>query len=287
KMLISNLKSIGTPAKIVLFVLWLGSIIGLGILGIRQATETAFDGEYINEYTLPVRTGDTLNIKMVSNDKYEYDARRRGRLDIKYDENDEKLIYSTDVRLIVRSTTDSIGRIVIEKRAEGSDYLAAKDRAQAINYDYNYDSATSSLGLNAYLTTDFENKYRDQEVEVIVYLPIGSVLYADDNTYSFHRNDSYYRDILDNGDEEKYLIIEDGATRCLECPEKTSEEWEDDWTDKDGGVYIKNENGEYIKIDEDGLKIQDDDGDKLIIDEDGIEIESKDPNDSINIKIGN
>ncbi|TDI80382.1 MAG: PspC domain-containing protein [Bacteroidetes bacterium] len=248
KILINNLKSIGTPAKIALFVIWICSIVGLTIFGVRQATETAFKGEFISESTLPVRSGDTLTIQMVSNDLYEYDARRRGRLDIEYNENDEKIIYSTDVRLIVRSTNDSVGRIVIEKRADGSDYLAAKDRARAIDYSYTYEG--SVLGLDAYFTTPIENNYRDQEVELIVYLPVGTILYANDNTYSFHRNDYHYRDILDNGDEEHYLLIEDGETRCLDCPARENEDWEEDWeTDWNDSKDVKIEINEVDSID--------------------------------------
>ena len=242
KMLINNLKSIGTPAKIALFVLWICSIIGLAIFGIRQATETAFAGEFRTEKTIDVRSGDTLTIQMVSNEHYEYDSRRRGRLDIEYTENDEKIIYSTDIRLIVRSTDDSLARVVVEKRADGRDYDTAKNRARAIDYEYTFDG--SILGLNAYLTTAIVNKYRDQEVEVIVYLPIGTVLYADNNTYSFHRNDSRYRDILDNGDEEHYLMIEDGQTRCLDCKGSTNAEVQVD----DNGIYKRNEEGNFERI---------------------------------------
>jgi len=100
KMLINNLKSIGTPAKIALFVIWICSVVGLAIFGVRQATETAFEGEFISEYTLPVRSGDTLTIQMVSNELYEYDARRRGRLDIEYNENDEIRIESQDGSIV-------------------------------------------------------------------------------------------------------------------------------------------------------------------------------------------
>ncbi|MDC8003516.1 PspC domain-containing protein [Aureisphaera galaxeae] len=298
KLLINNLKSIGTPAKVILFVVWLASLIGLGILGIREATERAFDGEFTSEYALPAKAGDTVKLKMVSNENYEYQPRRRGRLTLEYDENDEKILYSTDVRLIVRSTTDSVGRLIIEKRAEGSDYLSAKERAQAIDYDYNFDGET--LALNAYLTTAAENKLRDQEVEVIVYLPVGTIIYADNNTYTFHRNDSYYRDILDNGDEEQYLMIEDGKTRCLDCPDKDEfdssskddkEEWEEDWDeewDESGGFYIKDENGDFIKVNRNGLKIKDSDGDKVIIDTtDGIQIEATDETDTLKVNIGN
>lgn len=230
KMLVTNLKTIGLPAKLTLFIVWLAAVIALGVIGLRQATETAYDADFSTEEVLAVRSADTLNIKMVSNELYEYDARRRGGLDIKYNENDERIIYSTDVRLIVRSTTDSLGKIVVRKSAEGNTYLNAKEKAEAIDYTYNFEGQT--LLLNSYLTTDFEQKYRDQEVTVIVYLPEGTILYADNNTYSFHRNDYHHRDILENGDEEQFLLIMDGSTKCLTCPENDAADWEEELEDE-------------------------------------------------------
>jgi phage shock protein PspC (stress-responsive transcriptional regulator) len=283
KMLINNLKSIGTPAKISLFVLWIASIIGLTIFGIQQASETAFPGEFRTENTLNIIPGDTISIKMISNELYDYDARRRGRLDMEYNENGDKILYSTDVRLIVRSTNDSVGRIIVEKRADGRDFLAAKDLAKAIDYNYAFNGG--ALDLNAYFTTPIENSYRDQEVEVIVYLPIGTVLYADDNTFSFHRNDSYYRDILNNGDEEKYLLIEDGSTRCIDCPDTKKDDWEASWDEDDDGVYVKDENGTYVRISDDKITIQKTSKDDATVVPDSLQADKK--TDSLNIKSGN
>ncbi|MAT89219.1 MAG: hypothetical protein CMC35_00890 [Flavobacteriaceae bacterium] len=245
KLLITNIKSIGTPAKIILLLIWVLSLIGLGILGVRQATETAFDGEYVSEETLPIRNGDTLNIAMRANDLYEYRVYRSGGLEIKRDANDQKIIYSNDVRLIVRSTSDSTAKLVVEKRAEGSDYSEAKSRAGAIDYSYDYQNGM--LKLDGFFTTDFANKYRDQEVTVIVYLPEGATLYADDNTYSFHRNDSYYNDILDNGMEEKYLLVQDEDLVCVDCPDIPENDWEGDFND-DGdadGAYYQDSDGNW------------------------------------------
>lgn len=224
KLLIDNLKSIGLPAKVVLFAVWIMSIVGLGILGVRQATETAFQGEYIDEQTLDIRTGDTLRLAMNSDDPYEYSVRRRGGLQIKYDGEDNRLIYSNDIRVIVRSTRDSVAKMIIEKKADGQSFQDARDRAEAIDYNHSY--ANGSLLLDGYFTTDFANKYRDQEIEVILYLPVGSIIYADDNTYSYHRNDSWYRDILHNGDEEKYLMVLEDRTECIDCPEHEKTDWE-------------------------------------------------------------
>ncbi len=260
KLLIDNLKSIGTPAKITLLILWFLSIVGLGILGLRQATEQAYNGEDVQETMLPVRVGDTLRIAMVANDQYEYNVRRNSGVEIKYDENDEKIIYSNDIRLIVRSTRDSVGKIVVEKTAEGKSLLEAKKRAEAINYNFSIDG--NSLLLDGYFLTEMENKYRNQEVEIVVYLPVGSILYAEENTYSFHRSYSHYRDILDNGNESHYLRILENKTECLDCPYDESESWEsnsnnesDNWEEDLENEFTDEIDDNVILIDEDGNKI--------------------------------
>ena len=215
KLIITNLKSIGMTAKIVLIVFWIFSIVGLSILGIKQATEQAYDGDFITEKMIPIRKNDTLKLKMLSNNRYEYNESRSGNFHLKPDEDGNKIIYSSNIRLIVRSTNNATAKVFINRKAEGNSFDNAKERAKAIDYHYTFNN--NKLTLDSYFTTNISNKYRDQLVEVIVYLPIGSILYADKNTFSYHRNNSNYKDILKNGDEEKYLLINSLKTDCLDC----------------------------------------------------------------------
>ncbi len=280
RILITNLKSIGNIAKFTLLGIWLVSIISLVVISIKQASEHAFDASVSNKEVLYIASSDTLNLKMVGNDNYKKNIYRHGSsFRIVYDENDDKIIYSSDIRLIVRSTKDSLASISIEKNAEGSSYQQAKKRAN--NIIYNYELNGNNLLLDAYLTTKIENKFSDQEVEVILYLPEGTVLYADDNTYSFHRNSSYYNDILDNGMEEHYLQIIDDGVICLDCPEdyKVKVDVSNDRTHlkiDETGLEIKT-NDSSLEINEDGVKA---DGEevKVNIDDNGIEITTEDDN---------
>ncbi|GAB1857191.1 PspC domain-containing protein [Flavobacteriaceae bacterium MHTCC 0001] len=277
KILVNNLKSIGNIAKFSLLGIWIIAIIGLVIMGIKQASEHAFDANVIKKEQLNITAKDTVFIKMVGNDNYYRSKhghlyRNTNSFKLVYDENDEKIIYSSDIRLIVRSTKDSLASLSIEKKAEGSDYLIAKKRAEQINY--NYTLTGNELLLNAYLTTDFENKYRDQEVELILYLPEGSVLYADDNTYSFHRNHPNYDDILDNGMEKHYLKIMHNDAKCLDCDEDDFEvnvDTEKVKIDKDG-IEIR-DNEDRVSISGKGIKVESDEV-KVKIDRDGIDIKS-------------
>lgn len=270
KMLINNLKSIGTVAKIAIFITWIVSIIGLGILGLRQATEIAYDGESIQETILPIQAGDTLKLAMNSDNKYEYKVRRNSGFELKLNEDNEKIIYSNDIRLIVRSTKDSVAKLFIEKKAEGNSFIDAKNNAEAIEYNYSFNNNT--LLLDGFLTSTIENKYREQEVEVVLYLPEGSILFADNNTYSFHRNSSRWDDILNNGDEEQYLLIQDENTKCLDCPAFKAKIESEDWETR------VNESFEYKNKKE---------GNHIRLNEDGLDINITDENDTINIKVGN
>ena len=254
KMLITNLKSIGNPAKISLLAIWIFSIIGLGILAIRQATDHAYDGDYTSEIELPVRSGDTLRLVMNVNRQYEYSVRRGIGFEIKYNANDEKVIYSNNIRLIIRSTEDSVAKLYIEKKAKGKTFLDAKDNAEAIEYNYSIENNT--LLLDGYFINSFENKYHDQKMEIIVYLPVGTILFADNNTYSYHRNYYRYGDILNNGYEEHYLLIQEDKTRCLDCPiNKENENWEnEDWEDEVNKLIDNiDENTSIIIIDKNKL----------------------------------
>lgn len=256
KILVNNLKSIGNIAKFTLLGIWLMAIIGLFVIGVKQATEHAFDAKFMVKEQLDVTASDTLKINMVSDSNYDgYYYRRNNNYRLVEDENGRTII-SSNIRLVVRSTKDSLASMVIEKQSRGSSYDIARNRAKNINYSYALNDG--KLDLSSYLTTDIENKFSEQEVMVILYVPEGTVIYADDNTYSFHRNSSYYNDILDNGMEEQYLkIIEDG-TECLDC-EIEEEDENLDKTNSDNNQIITEEKPDVsiqINEEEEGVNIE-------------------------------
>lgn len=264
KILINNLKSIGNIAKYSLLGIWMVSILGLVIIGVVQANEKAFDANTANTQTINVKSDDTLYLKMQGESRYSKVLNKisyGSGFKLVYDEKDQQQIYNTNVRLIVKSTKDSLAYVTVTKNANGKSYQIAKDRAAAINYDFKLEN--NQLLLNGYLTTDSKNKYRDQKVEVELYLPEGTILYADENTYTYHRNSSYYNDILKNDYENHYLEIITNDIKCLDCNEKQLKIDIDVQTDSTG-----------VTIDNKGIKINSEDS-ALQIDDKGIKGESK------------
>ncbi|ANH61658.1 PspC domain-containing protein [Dokdonia donghaensis] len=231
KIVSSNLKSMPVSAKLSLFGLWLVSAIVIGVFSVKEAikysnTET---GKVVERTELAITASDTLRIQMRESDRYEIPFGRSTGFMRTIKSDTENVTIERDVRLIVRSTKDSNGYIQIEKRADNFTYEEARELASSIQYDFKLEDGV--LSLDGFLTSPTQKSYghwNDREVQVIVYLPEGTTLIADDNTYSYHRNDSRYRDILDNGTEEQYLTVGNGKLLCDGCPEDRSYDYNDD-----------------------------------------------------------
>lgn len=215
RMVSSRAPQLNRYTKLALLGVWIIVLITLITLSLKLASDYRINASVTEQSELPVTSQDTLFLEMKGNPLYSKYLYRDNDLKIIYDAQNTKRIYGSNVRLIVRSTKDSIGSISVEKIALGSDYFNAKNRAEKLEYDYEFKNNT--LFLNGYFLTDIDNKYRGQNVEVILTLPIGSVLFPDENTYSFHRNTSKYNDILDNGNEEHYMKVNYKSMRCLDC----------------------------------------------------------------------
>lgn len=249
KILVTNLRSIGTSVKLGLLGLWLISIFVIAFLGVRQATERAFEGEVIETKTLPISANDTLFLAMQGDNFYGNTLRRDSDMEIKFDKNSEKILYSRDIRLIVKSTRDTVAKLEITKGAEGKSYQVAKERAAAINYSTNFSNNT--LTLDGFFTTPAETMFSDQEIMIVLYLPEGTTLLAEENTASYHLNYSYNGDILLQGQEGHFLTIGHKETICKTCPVEEKDDDDHFFEEKSGDHYKDDEEPTQYETDDD------------------------------------
>ncbi len=267
KILVNNLKSIGNIAKFSLIGVWLLAIIGLTVLGIRQATSFAYTGSTTvrEEIRIP-RITDTLNIVMKSNELYEYqDNMYFGRMALTHNEHGERLLFSGDVRFDIKKSEDSLVYMKIRKEADGSSFDDAKVRSSKI--DYGYSIQGDKVLLDNYFTTETKNKIRDQEVRITLYLPLQMVVRFDKSTknrmgWNTHLDPDLDREKIQN---HFWKVIDDGELKCLDCLEDSME---NDTEDNDGkGKIIINkkgididlgdkDSGLKVKIDSNGIKVK-------------------------------
>jgi len=214
KLLVHNMKSIGSIAKYTLLALWLICVGILISLGIKQATEIAFDGKVVMKENISLAPTDTLYVKFRFNDYYAKDIDHNHDFMFTQDENNNELIYSNDIEFNVLKTDEKQPYIQIEKRAEGKSLMEAKHRAEKIKYGYKIEG--NHLILDNYLTSEVANKYRNQKVEIFLYLPEGTLLKPDSSIQDYDRSDDSFFNLHYSGD---YLYkLENAQVKCLTCP---------------------------------------------------------------------
>lgn len=217
KLLISNLRSMGSTVKIVLVIIWALSIGGLIFLGISQAGNSAFNGNVIEEKTFAVKPSDTLAIEMRADNQFSHKLRRNSELQIKYTKDNKRIIYSTNLEVILKPTSDSVGKIIIEKLAEGNTYLDAKKRAEKIAYEYSANAY--SIILNGFFTTDPDNKFRNQKVEVTIFVPVGVTVYPKENVSTYFGYNNEFIDYKFINSSPHYYKFDHQVLKCLDCEE--------------------------------------------------------------------
>jgi hypothetical protein len=268
KILVTNLKSIGNIAKFSLLGLWLISIGVLTAFGIRQAAEFATVGSVNEKSEIVVADlNDTIRIRMNENE-YDYGTDRIhfGRMTLSYDENDNPILVSDDVRFNIKKSDDSIVRINVRKDSHGSTFKVARDKAKDVSYSY--DVTGNEIILDDFLTTSTKNKARQQEVRSTIYIPSGSYISFDDTTRGHigrsTKNDrDYYRSSIA---DHTWLMDDDGELKCQNCTDEEVEDWNND--DDENGKIIINEDGVDINISDEQ------DSFEMKIDKDGVEIKA-------------
>ncbi len=271
KIAVNNLKSIGKPAKFGLLGLWFLSLIALIYFGVSQGMSFQEKATITSSETLyNITKKDTLNIAMVYNENYTERYRSGSGIKSIINEFDEREMFSQNIRFSVKSTRDSVAKIKVVKSARGFNYNTAKTRAE--NIIYNYNTNGNELLLNNYFLITNNASPKDQKTEITLYVPIGTTIYLDENTYEYNR--------LNHKMDEHFLTMTKSKLICSDCePENNPNNFKDD--DFEIDVNINGEKSTLI-INSEGLKTKNDNI-ELVIDSSGIKTNSE----HLKINIGN
>lgn len=272
KLLTPNLKSIGNIAKYTLLAIWLIAIAILISIGVKQASEIAYDGKTVQKQTINLMPNDTLYVKFKYNEYYTDDINDRDEFKFVQDSASHDLIYSNNVSLRILHTDEKLPYIQIEKTAKGKSFQDAKQRAEKINYGVKIEG--NHLILDNYILTEVSNKFRGQEIELSLYLPEGTLLKPDASVENYDRSDDEFFNMHYSSDNYVYKV-ESSQIKCLNCPADENEyndvkinETDNDSTQtsvtiNEEGVSVKNDtiinsknNIKELKINKDGIIIK-------------------------------
>ena len=220
KLVSPNLKSIGNIAKYTLLALWLISVSLAITIGIKEASAFSVDGRVIKKETINLKNSDTLFIKFKHNDYFAKSINEHDDFKISQDSTKTDVIYSNNVKLKIEKTDSKLPYIQIEKEAKGKSLSEAKERAEQIKYVYKI--VGNQLVLDNYLLTDLKNKFRDQEIEITLFLPKGILFKADSTVQDYDRSDDDYFNLHFSSSDYLYKVG-NSQVKCLNCPENENE----------------------------------------------------------------
>jgi phage shock protein PspC (stress-responsive transcriptional regulator) len=228
KLLVSNMKSLGVAAKYSLLAIWIFAVGALVVIGIKQSTESAFEGKTVQKEVLNIQPTDTLQIKFVSNDFFSKNVYEHEDFVFTQDSTKNEVIYSNQISFEIKSTDKAQAYLQIEKLADGKSFKEANERAEKIKYGFKV--VGNQLLLDNYLLTEMASKYRDQRVELYLYLPKGTVFVADETVQHFDESDNDFFNLHHSSDQYVYKV-EETQVKCLDCPIE-----ENEYNDVENGV---------------------------------------------------
>ena len=225
KLVVTNYKSIGNIAKYTLLAVW---IIAVGILislGINEFTQISSEAKDVKKETINITPTDTLHISFKNNDFYDKDVNDRTDFRLTQDEANQEVIYSNDVHLKIMHTNEKLPYIQVEKLAFGKSADEAKKRAEKIKYSYKIEG--NQLILDNYLLSEVASKFRNQKVELFLYLPQGMLFKTASSVEHFDDSDNNYFNMHYSSGDYVYKVG-DSKIKCLNCPAN-----ENDYDDMD------------------------------------------------------
>ena len=215
KIVAPNSKSIGSIAKYVLLALWIIAIAILISIGVKQASEYAYNGRVYEKQSINLNPKDTLFIKFQNNDYYAKDVADYTDFEITKDSLHQDVVYSNMISFEIEKTDESLPFVKINKEARGKSFEDAKNRAEKIKYGYKI--LGNQLILDNYLITELKNKYRDQKIGIKLYLPKGTLFKMNSSMKNFDYSDNSFFNLHTSSDEYIY-VVGNSQVKCLNCP---------------------------------------------------------------------
>lgn len=270
KLLMNHVRSLGNVVKYTLLAVWIVSLGALITIIINEVTQAAFDGKDIVKEQILLQPQDTLQIRFVNNDFYAKDMNPSHDYRLTTNEQQKEVIYSNQISFEVLPTDATTPYVRIEKVAVGKTAGEANARAQKIAYGFKIEG--NQLLLNNYWTTAINNKFRQQEVTVYLYLPKGVKFKTDRSVRHYDDSDNSYFNMHHSSEDYVYLV-EENQVKCTNCPPD-----EDEYDDVIETETIEkvNDSVNKVTVHVNGVKIirEEKTGEKgsLIINKDGVVI---------------
>ena len=129
----------------------------------------------------------------------------------------------------VRPTSKTQPYVELLSESHGQNRLEARRRAK--NYKFYFERQDSILNIADYFLVPSEEKFRGQNLELNLYLPVGYSVYLDESTINLLNDVDNVTNTWDGDMVDHLWLMTQNGLACLDCSDSESSEWrsEDDW----------------------------------------------------------
>lgn len=255
--------------------IWLIAVIGSGILAMSVAKNFFHEIEYTDQKSYSIAT-DTISVSFneFKNDgKYKYKWFNNGNNG--FAEIDGNLHLKIEKDIQIKKSEDQNIRVEVLYKSHGRNMDNARENAESIQYDYKV-NANGEIELNSYIILPKGSKFRDQEVEIILYVPTSKTVQVKnaEDIILFNAENGYEYEYGEN----KFFKFTDGKFSCTNC------EHDEVHFDENETIYFDSEtdSSHHVIVSPKGIHIEDG-KDKVIIKNKKIKI--SDGTDSLDIDL--
>ncbi len=226
RILSSNVKKLNKPTSLTLSGIWIVCLLVVIFTGIEFGTSHSIYGQSSEKKSLNIVENDTLNLKIINDDEifYRHNLRSNTYREEVFIDN-QKMVYSNHVNIDVKKSNSDESYIIILKKSKGKNKGNASHNAKRISYNYKIEDNT--IIFDAYYLSSFKNIWKDEEIEITVFVPENVTIYFDNSVKNFLENVKNEGDIRDKDMANHHFIMTNKTLKCTDCDDLFKEQEDD------------------------------------------------------------
>nr|WP_254712543.1 hypothetical protein [Polaribacter pectinis] len=227
RILSSSVKKLSKASSLTLLGIWIVALLAIIFTGLDFGTSHANYGQTVDKSIINIAQKDTISLKMINDDDiyYQHNLRRSSR---KYEvEIDGKsMVYTANVKVDVKKSKSNETYLILQKESKGKTRSSANRNAKKIKYGYEIENNT--IVLDAYFLSDFKNLWKDEEINITLYVPESTTVYFDSSVKHFLDDVKNEESIHDTEMVNHHFIMTDKTLKCTDCNNEDDDIFEEE-----------------------------------------------------------
>jgi phage shock protein PspC (stress-responsive transcriptional regulator) len=222
RILSSSVRKLSKTASLTLLGIWIVALLAMIFTGLEYGTSYANYGQSTDRNTLSISKNDTLKIKIINDTTIFY------RHNLKRDSYQEKvqidgkmMTYSNYIKVDVKRSSTDESYIIIQKESRGKNKSNASKNAENIKYKYTV--LDNTIVLDAYFLSAYKNIWKDEEINITIYVLENAFVYFDNSTKHFLNDVDNEGDIYDKDMVNHHFKVTESTLKCTDCNDDISE----------------------------------------------------------------